>query len=73
MTNTGRSQWSHQQYRSWTDCGRGVPVQKLARQPGQVSYHEVTGLPLDPELVADAIKEELMFMRKQVYHEVPAS
>ena len=44
-------------------------VQKLAREPGQVSYDEVTGLPPDPKLVADAIKEELMFMRKlQVYH-----
>ena len=32
------------------------------------------GLPLDPKLVADAIKEELMFMRKQrVYYEVPVS
>ena len=48
------------------------PVQKLAREPGQVSYNEVTGLPLDPKLVADVIKEELMFMCKlQVYHEVP--
>ena len=44
-------------------------VQKLASEPGQVSYEEVTGWPLDPKLVADAIKEELMFMRKlQVYH-----
>ena len=49
-------------------------VQKLACEPGHVSYDEVTGLPLDPKLVAEAIKEELMFMRKlQVYHEVPAS
>ena len=45
------------------------PVQKLAGESGQVSH---TGLPLDPKLVADAIKEELMFMREiRVYHEVP--
>ena len=44
-------------------------VQKLAIEPEQVSYDGVTRLPLDPKLVADAIKEELMFMRKlQVYH-----
>ena len=44
-------------------------MQKLASEPGQVSYDEVTGLPLDPKQVADAIKEELMFMRElQVYH-----
>ena len=50
------------------------PVQKLAREPGQVSYDQVTGLPLDPKLVADAIKAELMFMRElQVYHEVLVS
>ena len=50
------------------------PVQKIAREPGQISYDEVTGLPLDPKLVADAIKEELTFMRNlQVYHEVPVS
>ena len=50
------------------------PMQKLAREPGHISYDEVTGLPLDPKLVADAIKKELMFMRKlQVYHEVPVS
>ena len=39
-------------------------------------FHIVKSLDchLDPKLVADAIKEELMFMRKlQVYHEVPAS
>ena len=49
-------------------------AQKLADEPGQVSYDEVTGLPLDPKLVADAIKEEFMFMRKlRVYHEVPVS
>ena len=40
------------------------PVQKLAGESGQVSDDEVTGLPLGPKLVADAIKEELMFMRK---------
>ena len=46
-------------------------MQKLACEPGQGSYDEVTGLPLGPKLVADAIKEVLMFMRKlQVYHEV---
>ena len=49
-------------------------VQKLAGESGQVSCDEVTGLPLDTKLVADAIKEELMFTRKQqVYHEVPVS
>ena len=49
-------------------------VQKFAREPAQVSHDDVTGLPLDSKLVADAIKEELMFMRKlQVYHEVPVS
>ena len=48
-------------------------MQKLAREPGQSSYDEVTGLPLDPKLV-DVSKEELMFMRKlQVYHEVLVS
>ena len=24
-TNTGGGHWSHRQYQSWTDCGRGVP------------------------------------------------
>ena len=49
-------------------------MQKLAGESGQVSDDEVTGLPLDPKLVADAIKEELMFMRKlRVYNEVPVS
>ena len=49
-------------------------AETFAREPGQISYDEVTGLPPDPKLVADAIKEELMFMRKlQVYHEVPVS
>ena len=47
-------------------------VQKLAHESGQTSYDEATGLPLDAKMVADAIKEELMFMRTlQVYHEVP--
>ena len=46
-------------------------MQKLACEPGHVSYDEVTGLPLGPKLVTDAIKEELMFIRKlQVYHVV---
>ena len=50
------------------------PIQKLASEPGQVSYDEVTGLPFDPRLVADAIKAVLMFMRKvRVHHEVPVS
>ena len=50
------------------------PVQKRAREPGQVSCDEVTVLPLDTKLVADAIKEELMFMRGlRVYHEVLVS
>ena len=49
-------------------------VQKLAHDPGQISYDEATGLPLDPKLVADAIKEELMFMHQvQVYQDVPMS
>ena len=49
-------------------------VQKHAHESGPTSYDEATGLPLDPKMLADAIKEELMFMRKlQVYHEVPAS
>ena len=61
-----------------TEAGSTVeeecPVHKLAGESGQVAYDEITGLPLDPKLVAEAIKEELMFMRKlQVYHEVPAS
>ena len=61
-----------------TEAGSTVedecPVHKLAGEPGQVAYDEITGLPLDPKLVAEAIKEELMFMRKlQVYHEVPGS
>ena len=53
---------------------QSAQCRKLAREPRQVSYDEVTGLPLDPKLVADAIKKELMFMRKlQIYHEVPVS
>ena len=39
-------------------------MQKHAHESGQISYDEATGLPLDPKMVADAIKEELMFMRK---------
>ena len=42
-------------------------MQTLAREFGQISCDEVTGLPLRPKLVADAIKEELMFMRKLRY------
>ena len=50
------------------------PVQKNARESGHVSYDEATGLPLDSQMVADATKEELMFMRKlQVHHEVLVS
>ena len=61
-----------------TEAGQTVEeeclVQKLASEPGQVSYDEVTGLPLDPKQVADAIKDELMFMRElQVYHGVLVS
>ena len=49
-------------------------VQQHAHESGPTSDDEATGLPLDPKMVADAIKEELMFMRKlQVYHEVPVS
>ena len=48
-TNTGGGHWSHWQYRSWTDCGRGVPqagrwlmfLRKLR------VYHEVTASYLD--------------------------
>ena len=48
-------------------------VQNIAHKPGQISNDETTGLPLDP-MVADAITEEFMFMRKlQVYHEIPVS
>ena len=49
-------------------------MQKFAGESGQVSYDDVTGLQHDTKLVADAIKEELMFMRKlRVYHAVPVS
>ena len=49
-------------------------MHKLAGESGHVAYDDITGLPLDPKLVADAIKEELMFMRKlQVFRELPAS
>ena len=44
------------------------PVQKIAGESGQVSYDEVTGLPLDLKLVADAMNEELMSLP-----EVPVS
>ena len=45
------------------------PVHKLAGESGHVAYDDIAGLPLDPKLVADAIKEELMFMRKlRIYH-----
>ena len=45
-----------------------------AHESAQFSHDEAIGLPLDPKLVADTIKEGLMFMRKhQVYHEVPGS
>ena len=48
-------------------------VHKLAHESAQTSYDEVTGLPLDPKMVSDAFKEELMFMRfQQVYREGPA-
>ena len=30
-TNTGRSHWSHRQYRSWTDCGRGIPCAEACK------------------------------------------
>ena len=50
------------------------PVQKNARESAHVSYDEATVLPLDSKMVADATKEELMFMRKlQVHHEVLVS
>ena len=74
-TNTRGSHWSPWQCRSWADGEEECPVQKLASEPGE-KFHmsEITGLPLDPKLVADASKEELMFMRKlQVYHEIPVN
>ena len=50
------------------------PAQRNAYEPGQAYYDESTGLPLDPKRVADAVKEELMSMRRlQVYHEVLGS
>ena len=50
------------------------PVQKHAHESGETSCDEATGLPLDPEMVADAVKDELMFMRKmQVYRAVLVS
>ena len=39
-------------------------MQKVAHESGQVLNDEVTGLPLSFKLVADAVKEELMFMRR---------
>ena len=40
----------------------------------ELTVTKQTGLLLDPKMVADAVKEELMFMRRvQVYHEVPVS
>ena len=46
-------------------------LQNSARGSGQTACDEATGLPLDLKLVADAVNEELMSMRKlQVYHEV---
>ena len=61
-----------------TEAGSTVeeecPVRKLAGESGHFSYDDITGLPLDPKLVAEASKEELMFMRKlQVFCQVPAS
>ena len=51
------------------------PVQKHGNvESGQTSNDEAAGLPFDTKMVADPVKEELMFMCKlQVYHEVPVS
>ena len=49
-------------------------VQKHAHESGHMSYDDATGLPLDPKMVADAVKGEFMFMRGlHIYHEVPVS
>ena len=45
-------------------------VHKVTREFGQISYKEASGATLDSKLLAGAIKEALMFMRKlQVCHE----
>ena len=61
-----------------TEAGSTVeeecPVRKLAGESGHVAHDDITGLPIDPNLVAEAIQEELMFMRKlQVFCQVLAS
>ena len=38
--------------------GQECLVQIFAREPGQISNDEFNGLPLDPKLVAEAMKEE---------------
>ena len=49
-------------------------VQRNAYESGQACYDKATALPLDPKMVAGAVKEELAFMRRlQVYHEGPWS
>ena len=73
-TNIGGSHWTIDSAEAGPTVEEQCLVQQRAPEPGQDSYDEVTGLPLDPKLGADAIKEELMFMRKlQVYHEVLVS
>ena len=50
------------------------PAQRNAYESGHAHHDESTGLPLDPKMVADAVKEEFAFMRwLQVYHKVPGS
>ena len=38
------------------------PVQKLACEPGQTSYDEATGLPLDPKMVADPMRKLQVYL-----------
>ena len=49
-------------------------AQRNAFESGRAYYDDATSLPLDPKMVADAVKEELMFLRMlQVYHDVLVS
>ena len=49
-------------------------AQRNAFETPRACYDEKTGLLLDPKMVGDAVKDELMFMRKlQVYHEASLS
>ena len=50
------------------------PAQRNAYESGRAYFDETTGKALDPKMVADTVKAELMFMRRlQVHHEVPMS